>query len=267
MKRLCIALSLIFLLTGCAGQSPTNSPEPVTTPVTTQESEFTGNIFLDAEEQRHGTGQDAKPITYTITVQKPDALAATADEYSEFLSQRVETAKSLGLAESYTMRFEDGTGVIYYGADPNNAQYGLVDENGGIVEPYGAVVPLDDGSYSYVPFDDEQEGDSETDASIQALLEKIFDIDGLKTVVGVADGEANVWLIGNITIPTEADKKTLTSSLHELYDVAEDLMDTILGITEKDNSYSLSVTLCSSKNIPLYCIKRGEVAFDILTVG
>lgn len=277
MKKLCVVLLILGLLSGCSSQpaeptptpapSITEEPTPTLKPSATEKPTPTGNVFLDAKEDRHSTGNRFSPVRYTITVQKADALAATPEEYADFLSQRVTSAKSSGLAECYTMKFEDGTGVIYYGADPINANYGLVDETGSIIEPYGAIIVDDNNIYSYEPFDDDQDTNSETDASIQTLLENVYDIDGWETMVSVADGEANVWLSTSLTFSSEAEKSELLAACHDLYDAAENTMETVLDIMDSNDEYSLIVTLCSSNGIPLYCIDDGEVLFDLLYVG
>lgn len=152
MKRKYIlpAIALFFaILCSCsANQQEAKTPDP--SPSDSAE-ELTGNPFLDAEQTSGLAGSGSKSIRYSITVSKEDALAATSDQYSDFLEDRVKVKK--GHAESYSILFGDGTGVIFFGCDPANAQYGKTDYYGGVSEAYGFIVPNDDGTYAYQEFE------------------------------------------------------------------------------------------------------------------
>lgn len=166
MKKLCIVLSLFLLLTGCASQQP----EPTSTPTPSSELALTGNIFLDAEQTISKTAGGG--INNSITVNKEDALAAPAEDYAAF-TDRINAYK--GTIETYTLRFGDSTGVVYYGADPSNANYGSIDDTGSIVEPYGAIIPDESGSYSYLPFDDGQANSTANTFDLSAYKDLVAD--------------------------------------------------------------------------------------------
>jgi hypothetical protein len=88
--------------------------------------------------------------SYTITVSKEDALAASPEDYVAFLDEVVSTAD----ANLFGLIFDDGTGVTYYGCDPINTVYGTIDNDGQSIDPYGFISPNDDGTYAFVAFTD-----------------------------------------------------------------------------------------------------------------
>lgn len=142
MKKLIATVLCLVSLCGCSG-----SPAPAVeeTPATA-EVELTGNVFLDADTKDYPSSGGG--IVRVMTVEKSDALNASATDYADFI------AKCLSVApwEAYVLRFDDGTGVIYYGCDPSNATYGTVGYNGVLIEAIGIIVPNEDGSYSYKAF-------------------------------------------------------------------------------------------------------------------
>lgn len=144
MKRVLSVILLIVFLSGCASQTP---PSSATEPA--ESSSLTGNVFLDAEEKSYSL--EGGGWSRVETVSKEDALAASASDYADFVSERLPSFR----AELFGLIFDDGTGITYYGCDPSNAVYGTVTYRGTSVEAYGFIVPNEDGSYSYVPYSDD----------------------------------------------------------------------------------------------------------------
>lgn len=148
MKKLITAVLCLYLLCSCAA-SPTQNAEENFAAV---EAEAAENIFLNADQERHmGSGGG---YIMMISVGKAAARDACAEDYAAFLSDRV----SLCFAEAYALRFDDGTGVLYYGCDPSNAIYGAMDYKGVILERFGSICPTDSGAYEYIPFYEEVDG-------------------------------------------------------------------------------------------------------------
>lgn len=140
MKRLFVSLLCVLLLCGCSNSQPVKE-DPADA-----EIELTGNIFLDAEQTgQHSSGGG---VIRMISIEKAAALEASQDMYSEFLENRL----SSSFAEAYALRFDDGTGVLYYGCDPSNAVYGSMDYKGTILEAWGMILPAEDGTYFYQPY-------------------------------------------------------------------------------------------------------------------
>lgn len=148
MKKLIAAFLCLALLVGCS-ESPPQSAEEDTAPT---EAEHTGNIFLDADQE--GKPSSGGGVIMMITVEKDAAQAASSEDYAAFLSDRVSPC----FAEAYALRFDDGTGVIYYGCDPSNAIYGTMDYKGAILEMLGSIRPTDIGVYEYVSLYEEVDG-------------------------------------------------------------------------------------------------------------
>lgn len=249
-----IILSLA-LLCSCSTNQVATTQTPESSPSETVEN-LTGNTFLDAEVK---TAPGGNGLRAYIAVTKEDAKAASVEDYAAFLAERVDGSGY----NWWTVFFDDGTGIQYVGSMTYAAQYGMVSASDGtMVEPYGNVVPDDDGGYIYQSFDDENNADVATaennDDATKTSLENIFAVDGCKTTVSVADGKANVWLSGPFYNGTEKEKASMLSSFMSLHNSARD----IIAYT---GEYSLSTTLCTTSDIPVYGIEDGEVIFDILT--
>ena len=161
MTRKCILPTIVLILSllcSCTASpaNPTSSPDPSPTP------ELTGNVFLDSEEHFRPTGVEDRPLRVFISVSKEDALSSSAEDYATFLAERVERSKNLDLYTSYTLLFDDGTGIIYYGCDPINSEYGTIDAEGSeILDPLGTICPNDDGTYTYIDFSEDSNADND----------------------------------------------------------------------------------------------------------
>lgn len=144
MKKTVIIFACILLLSGCSAnhnvQDHASSSDPT-------EAELTGNIFLDADDTSYSL--EGGGISRVIKVSKEDALNASTDDYAEFLDRVV---MGSGHNELYGLIFDDGTGVTYYGCSPSNAVYGKITYRGVSVEAYGYILPNEDGTYSYVEY-------------------------------------------------------------------------------------------------------------------
>lgn len=146
LKRIICSIITALMLTsfwGCSNQKP-----EVTTISSTDQDELTGNVFLDAKISAFSTVGGG--IANVIYIDKSAAVAAGDDAYSVFLSNRLKIKH--GHVETFTINFEDHTGIIYYGCDPINAQYGKTDSRGNMLEAYGYIMPNDDGTYHYVGY-------------------------------------------------------------------------------------------------------------------
>lgn len=115
---------------------------------------LTGNVFLDTEISSFATSGGG--IALSIYIDKESAVEAGDDAYAEFISERLNV--KAGYAESFTINFEDGYGIIYYGCDPINAQYGITGYKGSMMEAYGYISPNDDGTYRYISFREQVDG-------------------------------------------------------------------------------------------------------------
>lgn len=105
--------------------------------------------FLHAETENHVL--EGGGISRTITVSKEDALAASADDYAAFVSGRLPLGKNN--LELFGMVFDDGTGITYYGCSASNAVYGRITSKGVSVDASGYISPNEDGTYSYVEYE------------------------------------------------------------------------------------------------------------------
>lgn len=113
------------------------------------DKEISLNPYMNIDYSNNVTSGNGMCRWYHI--QKSDAQSASAEDFSEFVSKRVAPFK--GVLEYVMLTFDDGTGIMFFGADPANCIYGRY-AKGGISpdEALGFLVPEDDGTYSYHEF-------------------------------------------------------------------------------------------------------------------
>ena len=149
-KLIALAFSLLAILIALIvliGVSCSRGDEPLEDPDSAVVS-MTDNIFMAAEE--HLIAYDEGGVCRYIYLNKDDAKAAPPEDFAEFARTRVPDSQTM----TYCVRFSDDTGIIFYGCDPANAQYGKLSRQLEMLEPYGYIIPTEDGLFEYHEFDD-----------------------------------------------------------------------------------------------------------------
>lgn len=81
-----------------------------------------------------------------ITAKKQQLKNITQAQFKSFCLQKITRSRYLWL----TIRFEDDTGLVFFGNNAASAVYCKLDENDGIVEILGNILLSDGGNYVYV---------------------------------------------------------------------------------------------------------------------
>ena len=81
-----------------------------------------------------------------ITAKKQQLKDLTQAQFKSFCLQKITRSRYLWL----TIRFEDGTGLVFFGNNTASAVYCKLDENDRIAEILGNVLLSDGGNYVYV---------------------------------------------------------------------------------------------------------------------
>lgn len=210
-----------------------------------------------------------------IAVPKDDALAITSEDYAAFLSARVEKLNQSGQYASYTIVFDDGTGIIYYGCDPINNGYGAVDDEGSeIIEPFGCVFQDENGSYSYISFSEDSTNSNDIyNKEIEKLLLHSFtssNMDGASLTVTVQNHKAEVVLtISNIS-SLFRDAETFMDSSQAWNDLLLALTNAQISVmdickTLDYGEYEFAVVVTGGQ-VPYATITNGEVTFNMADI-
>ena len=93
-------------------------------------------------------GADGKPISScgVITAKKAQLKDITQAQFKSFCLQRITRSRYLWL----TVRFEDSTGIVFFGNNASSAVYCKLDETDAIKEILGNIILSDSGNYIYV---------------------------------------------------------------------------------------------------------------------
>jgi len=106
------------------------------------------NFLLDCkvktEDVKSGSGDVIGQRAY-ISILKSELVDLTAENFAEF----AETVVKDSGYNWFTIKCDDGTGIVFPGSMYYVGDYGKLDDDGAILESYGTITLDESGSYTY----------------------------------------------------------------------------------------------------------------------